>query len=378
KRALFHQLLHHFELVGAHGAAEAAQPQAGRGVLGIALDEADAAVTEPDDVLGQLLGGAGVVDAHRRRAVGLGVRGDAHVGHAGLLEHPQHLGIVGDRRGQEHAVEPQLRHQRAGALGHVRRCIVELLHQQVIAGAAAAVEDADLDAVGVVAAGVAEQVTDQERALAGQAARREVRLVAERRGGARHPLAHLVADIGFLVHHPRHGLHRDPGQLGDIHHGRLARRQAGLWSGRGGALAHSCSGRVGLAQRRWLPAYDSAANAGQFDQKADGRMRHREDGLRTERQGRDGLAAGAAFGFAVGDFGLNLYWQGLGLFLVYFHTDVLGLPASWAGLAYLAASVWDGLSDPLLGLAADRTRTRWGRYRPYLLLGSLPLALAFV
>ncbi|HZR36879.1 MAG TPA: glycoside-pentoside-hexuronide (GPH):cation symporter [Nevskia sp.] len=107
-------------------------------------------------------------------------------------------------------------------------------------------------------------------------------------------------------------------------------------------------------------------------------MRHREDGLRTERQGRDGLAAGAAFGFAVGDFGLNLYWQGLGLFLVYFHTDVLGLPASWAGLAYLAASVWDGLSDPLLGLAADRTRTRWGRYRPYLLLGSLPLALAFV
>lgn len=91
-----------------------------------------------------------------------------------------------------------------------------------------------------------------------------------------------------------------------------------------------------------------------------------------------GLAAGAAFGFAVGDFGLNLYWQGLGLFLVYFHTDVLGLPAAWAGTAYLVASVWDGLSDPLLGLAADRSRTPWGRYRPFLLFGSLPLALAFV
>ncbi len=108
-------------------------------------------------------------------------------------------------------------------------------------------------------------------------------------------------------------------------------------------------------------------------------MQHPEKGLRTEDRGREGsLAPGAAFGFAVGDFGLNLYWQGLGLFLVYFHTDVLGVPAAWAGLAYLVASVWDGISDPLLGLVADRNRTRWGRYRPFLLFGSVPLALAFV
>ncbi|MBV8063181.1 MAG: MFS transporter, partial [Nevskia sp.] len=97
-----------------------------------------------------------------------------------------------------------------------------------------------------------------------------------------------------------------------------------------------------------------------------------------QRAGAGGLTAGAAFGFAVGDFGFNLYWQGLGLFLIYFHTDVLGVPAAWAGLAYLVASVWDGLSDPLMGLLADRNRSRWGRYRPFLLFGSAPLALAFV
>ncbi len=89
------------------------------------------------------------------------------------------------------------------------------------------------------------------------------------------------------------------------------------------------------------------------------------------------LPARARIGFAVGDFGFNLYWQGLGLFLIYYQTDVLGIPAAWAGLCYLAASVWDGLTDPVMGAIADRTRSRWGPYRPYLLFGSLPLAGAF-
>jgi GPH family glycoside/pentoside/hexuronide:cation symporter len=91
----------------------------------------------------------------------------------------------------------------------------------------------------------------------------------------------------------------------------------------------------------------------------------------------DILPARIRFGFAVGDFGFNLYWQGLGLFLIYFQTDVLGIPAAWAGACYLLASVWDGLTDPIMGAIADRTRSRWGRYRPYLLFGSLPLAAGF-
>ena len=53
------------------------------------------------------------------------------------------------------------------------------------------------------------------------------------------------------------------------------------------------------------------------------------------------------------------------------------MPAATAGLIYMVASIWDGLIDPLIGVAADRTRTRWGGYRPYLLFGTVPLALAF-
>ncbi|HEX4599341.1 MAG TPA: glycoside-pentoside-hexuronide (GPH):cation symporter, partial [Burkholderiaceae bacterium] len=90
-----------------------------------------------------------------------------------------------------------------------------------------------------------------------------------------------------------------------------------------------------------------------------------------------GLSSRARYGFAVGDFGFNLYWQGLGLFLIYFQTDVLGIPAAWAGACYLIASVWDGMTDPIMGVIADRTRSRWGKYRPFLLFGPLPLAIAF-
>lgn len=78
-----------------------------------------------------------------------------------------------------------------------------------------------------------------------------------------------------------------------------------------------------------------------------------------------------------GDFGFNLYWQTASLFLLYFYTDVVGLPAALAGTLYMAALIWDAVLDPLIGALADRTRSRWGRYRPYLLLGGVPLALIF-
>lgn len=80
----------------------------------------------------------------------------------------------------------------------------------------------------------------------------------------------------------------------------------------------------------------------------------------------------------IGDFGGNLYWQVSQMFLLFFYTDVVGLPAVTAGLIYMVALIWDGATDPVMGLIADRTRTRWGRYRPYLIFGGLPLALSFV
>ncbi|MFT3727942.1 MAG: glycoside-pentoside-hexuronide (GPH):cation symporter [Terricaulis sp.] len=87
------------------------------------------------------------------------------------------------------------------------------------------------------------------------------------------------------------------------------------------------------------------------------------------------LAAKAAFG--VGDFGLNVVYQGAGFFLLFVYTDVFGVRPSVAGAIYALAMVWDAIIDPLVGVLADRTRTRWGRYRPWILLGAAPLGLSY-
>jgi GPH family glycoside/pentoside/hexuronide:cation symporter len=95
----------------------------------------------------------------------------------------------------------------------------------------------------------------------------------------------------------------------------------------------------------------------------------------VERAAPLGWARITAFG--AGDFACNLYWQSISLYLLFYYTDAVGLSPATAGLIYMVASIWDGLIDPLVGAAADRTRTRWGGYRPYILFGAVPLALAF-
>jgi len=95
----------------------------------------------------------------------------------------------------------------------------------------------------------------------------------------------------------------------------------------------------------------------------------------TSADGRLSVARKA--GFAIGDYACNLYWQSISLFLLFYYTDVVGLPAATAGLIYMVASIFDGAIDPVMGTIADRTRTRWGRYRPWVLIGAAPLGLAF-
>ena len=89
------------------------------------------------------------------------------------------------------------------------------------------------------------------------------------------------------------------------------------------------------------------------------------------------LSVARKVGFTIGDYGFNLYWQSVSLFLMFYYTDAIGLSATTAGLIYMAASIFDGVTDPIMGAFADRTRTRWGRYRPYILWGTIPLALSF-
>lgn len=82
-----------------------------------------------------------------------------------------------------------------------------------------------------------------------------------------------------------------------------------------------------------------------------------------------------AAGYAVGDFGINLYFISVMTYLLYFYTDVLGISATAAAGVFFVARFIDAVTDPIMGAIAERTRSRWGRMRPYLLYGALPLAL---
>ena len=99
----------------------------------------------------------------------------------------------------------------------------------------------------------------------------------------------------------------------------------------------------------------------------------RRDGSRAPER----LNFGRKFGYGVGDLGLGLLFLTASQFLLYYYTDVLGLPPAVAGWVFGAAVVWDALTDPLMGGIANRTRSRWGRYRPYLLWSAIPLALVW-
>ncbi|MCB1578068.1 MAG: MFS transporter, partial [Xanthomonadales bacterium] len=82
-------------------------------------------------------------------------------------------------------------------------------------------------------------------------------------------------------------------------------------------------------------------------------------------------------GYGLGDFAFNFYWLPLQVFLLKYYTDVLGLDSGAAGIIVMICLIWDGLVDPLIGILANKTRTRFGRYRPYMLFGAIPLAVSF-
>ncbi len=81
--------------------------------------------------------------------------------------------------------------------------------------------------------------------------------------------------------------------------------------------------------------------------------------------------------YGSGDFGFALTNTILSVYLALFLTDVVGLKPAVAALAFFLGSTWDYINDPIVGYISDRTRTRWGRRRPFLLFGALPMAAAF-
>ncbi len=81
-------------------------------------------------------------------------------------------------------------------------------------------------------------------------------------------------------------------------------------------------------------------------------------------------------GFGVADLGGNLFFTAMGFWSLNYLTDTVAIPAAAAGAAVMVGKLWDAVTDPMMGFISDRTRTRWGRRRPYLLFGSVPLLLS--
>ncbi|RJP73168.1 MAG: MFS transporter [Ignavibacteriales bacterium] len=79
--------------------------------------------------------------------------------------------------------------------------------------------------------------------------------------------------------------------------------------------------------------------------------------------------------YAFGDFASSMFWKLFSMFLLFFYTDVFGLAAAAVGTMFLVTRIWDAFVDLGIGAMADRTNTRWGKFRPYLLFGALPFGI---
>ena len=83
-------------------------------------------------------------------------------------------------------------------------------------------------------------------------------------------------------------------------------------------------------------------------------------------------------GYGFGDMSSSMFWKLFSYFLPFFYSNVFGLSLADAGMLMLITRLWDAVSDPMMGILADRTKTRWGKYRPYLLFFALPFAVCGV
>jgi GPH family glycoside/pentoside/hexuronide:cation symporter len=84
------------------------------------------------------------------------------------------------------------------------------------------------------------------------------------------------------------------------------------------------------------------------------------------------LSVKEKLGYGLGDTASHFVWDMLGFWILIFSTDTFGISAAAAGTIMFIARFWDMLSDPLMGVISDRTRTKWGKFRPYILWTALP------
>lgn len=80
-------------------------------------------------------------------------------------------------------------------------------------------------------------------------------------------------------------------------------------------------------------------------------------------------------GYGFGDMASSMFWKLFGAYLMIFYTDVFGLPAAVVGTMFLITRIWDSAFDPIVGVVADCTHSRWGKFRPYLLWLAVPFGI---
>lgn len=89
----------------------------------------------------------------------------------------------------------------------------------------------------------------------------------------------------------------------------------------------------------------------------------------------DKLSLKEKIGYGFGDAASSMFWKIFGMYSLFFYTDVLGITAAAAGTMFLVARLWDSFFDVFVGIISDRTKSRYGKYRPYLLWFAIPFAV---
>ncbi|EKK4001817.1 glycoside-pentoside-hexuronide family transporter [Cronobacter malonaticus] len=90
------------------------------------------------------------------------------------------------------------------------------------------------------------------------------------------------------------------------------------------------------------------------------------------------LSVKEKIGYGMGDAASHIVFDNVMLYMMFFYTDIFGIPAGFVGTMFLLARALDAISDPAMGLIADRTRSRWGKFRPWVLFGALPFGVVCV
>lgn len=80
-------------------------------------------------------------------------------------------------------------------------------------------------------------------------------------------------------------------------------------------------------------------------------------------------------GYGFGDMASSMFWKLFGAYLMVFYTDVFGISAAIVGTMFLVTRIWDAFVDPVVGVVADRTESKWGKFRPFLLWLAVPFGI---